>query len=47
MMLLDMCVAVKRVVWAPSGRNVGLQLTRTVFDTIPITRYTFTACCIE
>ena len=46
-MLRGMYVAVKRVVWDPSGRNVGLQLIRRVFDTIPITRYTFTGHYIE
>ena len=34
-------VAVKKVVWDLSGRNVGLPLIQIVFDTIPITRYIF------
>jgi len=38
-MLHGPCVAVRRAVWVPSGRNVGSPLIPTVFDTIPITRY--------
>jgi len=40
-MLHGTCVAVKKEAWVLNGRNVGLLLTRTVFDTIPITRYSF------
>jgi len=32
-------VAVKREHWDRSGKDAGLLLTRTVFDTIPKTRY--------